>query len=333
MQEAVGHVLVHDITQIVPDLFKGPAFKKGHIIRNDDVQKLLDLGKQHIYVACLNGEIHENDAAVRIARAAMGSNIDISPPREGKVGFQAGCQGLLKVNVDALTQINSVSDVIFATLHTNQVVPEGKELAGTRIIPLSIDENKIIEVEQICRNHFPVIDIKPFQRLKAGIVVTGSEVYANRIRDAFSPVVEKKFNTLGSTILRKELVSDDMTQTVNAIRSLYEDGAQIIAVTGGMSVDPDDLTPASIRAAGGEVVFYGAPVLPGAMFMLAFLGKVPIVGLPGCVMYHSHSIFDLVVPRLLAGDTVTKENIIKMGHGGFCSGCDICTFPSCSFGK
>ena len=333
VQEAVGKVLLHDITQILPDLFKGPRFKKGHIITQADVEALLDLGKQHIYVAGLNGEIHENEAALRIARAALGKGISLSDPKEGKVGFKALVQGLLKINVKGLEQLNSVPDVIFASLHTGQMVTKGQELAGTRVIPLTIDENRIIEAEDICSRNFPLIDIRPFAKVDVGLIVTGSEVYHGRIKDGFGPVVQKKFEALGSRILKKTIVSDDLTMTVAAIKTMLDEGAKMIALTGGMSVDPDDLTPAAIRAAGGKIVSYGAPVLPGAMFMLAYINEIPVIGLPGCVMYHRASIFDLVVPRLLAGESVTKADIIGMGHGGFCSSCGTCRFPSCSFGK
>jgi len=297
-----------------------------------DVEELLDLGKQHIYVAGLNGEIPENEAATRIARTALGNKISISEPKEGKVGFTALELGLLKINVEGLARLNAVPDVIFATLHTDQIVDKDQELAGTRVIPLSIDNKRIIEAEAVCEAYFPMIEIRPFAKLDVGLVVTGSEVYTGRIRDGFGPVVEKKFEALGCRNMRKEIVSDDLTMTVAAIKGLLDDGAGIIAVTGGMSLDPDDLTPAAIRAAGGEIVSYGAPVLPGAMFMLAYIYGIPVLGLPGCVMYHRASIFDLVIPKLLARESVTKSDIVQMGHGGFCSSCKTCRFPSCSFG-
>lgn len=333
VRESVGKILIHDITRIIPDLFKGPCFKKGHLITEADVETLLDLGKQHIYVASLNGEVHENDAALRIARAAMGKGVEITLPKEGKVGFRATCHGLLKINVPALEKLNSVQDVIFATLHTDQAVQPGQELAGTRVIPLSIPENKVVEAEEICRNQAPLIEVKPFVRLDVGLVVTGSEIFNHRIRDGFGPVVQEKFESLGSRIFQKIIVSDELDMTVAAIQELLAGGAGMIAVTGGMSVDPDDRTPAAIRAAGGKIVTYGAPVLPGAMFMLAYINEIPVVGLPGCVMYHRASIFDLVVPRILVGESVTKADIIQMGHGGFCASCKECRFPTCSFGK
>jgi molybdenum cofactor synthesis domain-containing protein len=277
--------------------------------------------------------VHEDDAAIRIAKAAVGKNLSVTDPVEGKVNLVALCNGLLTINIDALKEINTIEQVVFATLHTHQTVSKAAKVGGTRIIPLVTQNEKIKTVEAICRKNFPVIEIRPFSAMKVGIVTTGSEVYHGRIEDKFGPVLKKKFAQLGSIVLQQTFVPDDIELTVAAILELIGKGAQMIAVTGGMSVDPDDLTPASIRAAGGKVITYGAPVLPGAMFMLAHIGEIPVVGLPGCVMYHRASIFDLVVPRILAGDTITRHDIIDMGHGGFCSSCDSCRYPNCAFGK
>ena len=333
VRDAVGKVLLHDITRIVPNLFKGPLFKKGHIITEADVGALLDIGKEHIYVAGLKNEVHENEAALRIAKAALGPNIDISGPEEGKVGFSSRIHGLLKINVEGLERLNSVQDVVFASLHTRRSVDAGQEIAGTRVIPLTVPEKQVVDAEKVCEQYFPIIEVKPFVSLDVGMVVTGSEVFHERISDKFGPVVEKKFNELGSRIMGKRVVPDDLEMTVSAIRDLIADGARMIALTGGMSVDPDDLTPAAVRAAGGKIITYGVPVLPGAMFMLAYIKDIPVIGLPGCVMYYRASIFDIVVPRVLAGETVEKRDIIMMGHGGFCSNCRNCRYPDCSFGK
>ncbi len=334
VEEAVGMVLCHDVTQILPGKSKGPLFRKGRVIKTEDVPHLLDIGKRHIYVFDLaDGYLHEDDAAFRIAKAAAGHHIKLAEPVEGKVNLVSEISGLLKINVPALIEINRIEEIVFSTLHTYRAVNSQANVAGARIIPLVTDTKKIEAVEGICRRNHPVVEILPFACYQVGIVTTGSEVYHGRIEDKFGPVIHRKFEQLGSRILRQVFVSDEIDMTVDAIKKLISDGAQMVAVTGGMSVDPDDLTPASIRAAGGQVVTYGAPVLPGAMFMLAFIGEVPVVGLPGCVMYHRASIFDLVVPRLLAGETITREDIVQMAHGGFCSDCDTCRFPNCAFGK
>lgn len=334
VRDAVGKVLFHDITGIIPGEFAGRAFKKGHIIEADDVPKLLNLGKENIYVLNLaEGFVHENDAAVRIAKAAIGPGIRMSEPVEGKVTMTAEVLGLLKINVAALSRINAIEEIALATLHTNQPVTPGKQIAGTRIIPLYTREDKLGEVEAICRENAPVISIKPFKRMKIGLVTTGSEVYHGRIEDRFGPVVREKLDKLGSTVIRQVLVSDDVAMTVKAIRDLLDEGAEMIIATGGMSVDPDDRTPASIRAAGATVITYGSPVFPGAMFMLAYAGKIPIIGLPGCAMYRKATIFDLVISRILAGEAVTRYDITELGHGGFCSGCAECRYPTCGFGK
>jgi hypothetical protein len=327
-------VLGHDVTRIVPGKFKGRAFKKGHLIQEADIQAFLDIGKAHVYVLSLaNGCIHENDAALRIARSAVGEGLELSDPVEGKVSISAGMRGLLKINTTALFQLNSIDEIIFSTLHTHQTVGVKQPVAGTRVVPLVIEEEKIRRAETVCRKNYPLMEIKPFRSIKVGLVTTGSEVFHGRIEDKFGPVLKTKFSELGSRVMGQTFVSDEVPLTVKAIHDFLDKGAQMIAVTGGMSVDPDDQTPHSIRAAGGRVVTYGAPVLPGAMFMLAYIGQVPVIGLPGCVMYYKASIFDLVVPRLLAGEPVTRDHIVAMGHGGFCSTCSTCRYPVCAFGK
>ncbi|SHK38250.1 molybdopterin-binding protein [Desulforamulus aeronauticus] len=334
VQEAVGMVLCHDITQIIPGKFKGRAFKKGHVVRQEDIPKLLDIGKQNLYVWEVNKDLlHEDEAAIRIASSAAGSGITLTEPKEGKVNLIANHSGLLKVNTEVLYSINEMEEVMFATLHTNQIVSENKAVAGTRIIPLVINANKIQNIEKICRNNYPLVEVKPFQAKRVGIVTTGSEVYHGRIQDKFGPVVTRKIEALGSTVFRQIFVSDSIEMIVDAINQLLREGAELITVTGGMSVDPDDVTPAGIRAAGGRIVTYGAPTLPGAMFMVAYLGKVPVLGLPGCVMYSRSSIFDLVVPRIMAGEEITRRDIVALGHGGLCVNCQECRYPDCGFGK
>jgi molybdenum cofactor synthesis domain-containing protein len=334
VQDAIGMVLCHDVTQIIPGKFKGRAFKKGHIIRPKDVSKLRDIGKEHVYVwEIQEGFLHEDDAAIRIAKAAAGQGIVLSEPKEGKVELSAASRGLLKINSDALYHINEVDQVICATLHSNQTVAEGRVVAGTRIIPLVIEESKILQVEKICKTYYPLVAVKPFKPHKVGIITTGTEVYHERIQDIFTPVLCSKFSELGSTVVRQRIVPDSIELIAQSIAEFNGEGVDLIAVTGGMSVDPDDVTPAGIRAAGGRIIAYGAPALPGAMFLLAYIGSIPVLGLPGCVMYHKTTIFDLIVPRILAGEVIAREDIIKLGHGGLCANCEECRYPYCSFGK
>lgn len=332
--DAVGMVLGHDVTRIIPGKEKGPAFKKGHIIREEEIPEFLSMGKENIFVFDMApGMIHENAAAGRLVRAAAGAGIRLSEPAEGRVNLIAETDGLLKIDVDALKRVNSIGQIAFSTLHSYQPVRAGQTVAGTRVVPLIIDEKEIVKAEKTCEAIFPMIQVKAFKPCRVGVVTTGSEVYHGRIKDGFGPVVEKNFKALGSRVIRQILVSDDREMTVRAIHELIEGGAEMVMVTGGMSVDPDDQTPASIRDAGGQVISYGAPIFPGAMFMLATIGDVPVAGLPGCVMYYKTSIFDLVIPRLLAGETTTRDDIAAMGHGGLCNGCDVCHYPACGFGK
>jgi molybdenum cofactor synthesis domain-containing protein len=334
VRDAVGMVLCHDITRVVPGEFKGRAFKRGHVVEPEDISTLLDLGKENLYVLSVNvGTLHEDEAAKRIAAAVAGPGLGLSEPTEGRVDMGAKCNGLLKIDVPALHRVNEIQDVVLSTLHTNQQVIPGRVVAATRIIPLTIEEDRIEQVESICRESGPVVQVKPFKSLNVGIVTTGSEVFHGRIKDGFGPVLRAKFAELGCTVMSQVFVSDNAPMTVQAIHDFLENGAQIIAVTGGMSVDPDDQTPTAIRAAGADVVAYGSATFPGAMFMLAHIGDVPILGLPACVMYHRASIFDLVVPRILAGESVTRSDIVAMAHGGLCALCPECRYPICGFGK
>lgn len=334
VQAAAGMVLGHDITRIVPGEFKGRAFRRGHVVREEDIPTLLSLGKEHLYVFDLaEGLVHEDDAALRIARALVGPGVSLGEPAEGRVNLYATCDGLLRVRREALLEVNSIPEIVVATMHGERTVGQGRALAGTRVVPLVVTEEKLARVEAVCKAHWPIVDVSPFRRLSVGIVTTGSEVYHGRIQDRFGPVLRRKFSELNCAVQGQTLVPDDMDMTVAAIRGFLDAGAQLVAVTGGMSVDPDDRTPASIRALGGEVVTYGAPTFPGAMFMLAYVDGVPVVGLPGCVMYAKASVFDLVVPRIVAGERPGREDILALGYGGYCASCAECRFPDCAFGK
>lgn len=331
--DAIGHVLSHDITEIVPGKFKGRAFKKGHVIRQEDVEKLLSLGKDHIYIfEMAEDELHENDAAIILADIGAGENIELSKEiKEGKIDFYAGVDGLLKVNSEKLFELNMLGQMSFGTLTQNIPVKKGEKVAGARVIPLIIKKDKMKKAKSITDEK--LVSVKAFKKMKVGIVTTGSEVYYERIVDKFGPVVKTKVEDYNCDIIGQIIVPDDKELIKNAIKSHVENGAEMVICTGGMSVDPDDLTPTSIIELGGELVSYGSPVLPGSMFLLSYLGEIPVMGLPGCVMYSKKTVFDLVLPRVLTGERLTMEDIMRYGHGGLCQDCDVCRYPNCSFGK
>ena len=333
VEDAVGMVLCHDMTEIIPGKKKGCAFKKGHIVAKEDIEKLLDMGKRHIFVWDLEeGYVHENDAAIRMAKAAAGNHILLSEPREGKVNLTAACKGLLSINVGLLYDVNGDEQVCFSSIHGNRMVEKGKVLAGTRVIPLVVKEETVKDFERKCQKQGPIIQIKPFRSMKIGIVVTGSEVLDGRIQDQFSPILEEKAKELGSNVMGKVLAGDDKERIRKEIVNWMEKGAEMVWVSGGMSVDPDDRTPAAIRSLKGDVITYGTPVLPGAMFMLSYVNGIPVVGLPGCVMYSKRTVFDLAIPRIMAGEILTREDFVRMAHGGMCLNCEKCVYPDCSFG-
>ena len=408
-RDAVGHVLCHDITQILPGQSKGPVFKKGHIVTSEDIPVLLSVGKDHLYVwEKTEGMLHEDEAAEILRQICMGDSetMTASEPSEGKIEIRAAIDGLLKIDREKLQQVNGLGEMMIATIHGDYPVRAGEKLAGTRVIPLVIEEEKMNRAKEAAGDA-PILSILPFRHIRYGLVTTGNEVALGRIPDAFGPVLKKKMAAYDTEFMGQLIVSDDRKGITDAILSFVEDGADLVLCSGGMSVDPDDKTPGAIRDTGASVVSYGAPVLPGAMFLLAYLeedatgkveeisnkveessgqveetfgkveksprnveesvgnveesagnveestGKVeesfgkaavegcsgagsrivPILGLPGCVMYAKRTIFDLVLPRVLAGERLTAEDLVRYGEGGMCLGCDVCHFPNCAFGK
>lgn len=332
VEEAVGSVLCHDITKIVPGRCKGPAFKKGHIIRETDIPELLSLGKDHVYVWELQaGFVHENEAGSRIARAIQGTGLEITEPSEGKVNLIAQHDGMFSVQEEFLTQMNTIEDIVIATRNNKRLVRRGDIVAGVRIIPLIIKEEKLKLVEGIGQKA-EIAAVAPFRPRRVGIITTGSEVYQGRIKDRFGPGVAQKVAAFACTVSQHILVPDDADKIAEAVKVLSANGAELILTTGGMSVDPDDVTPAGIKQAGAEIITYGAPVLPGSMLMLAYLGEIPVLGLPGCVMYNKTTVFDLLLPFVLAGQRLARADIIKLGLGGLCLNCELCRYPACSFG-
>ncbi|QDR80073.1 molybdopterin-binding protein [Sporomusa termitida] len=334
VSEAVGMVLGHDITKIVPGEYKGPAFKKGHIVSPEDIPHLLNIGKDHIYLLELGeGQVHENDAAQRIACLVGGENTCFAGPTEGKVNILAKHDGLLKINRDAVIRINSVEYTVLSTLHGNRLVKAREILAGVKVVPLIVDAETIEKVERIAGKYHDIVSVKPLQSLKTAVITTGNEVYYGRIQDKFGPVLAEKIKTYNATFSGLSFQPDDKEKITQNILDCIHAGAAVIVVTGGMSVDPDDVTPDAIRATGAEIITYGTPVLPGAMFMLAYLNNVAILGLPACGMFAKITVFDLVFPRILAGEKLSKQDFAEMGYGGLCMNCKECVYPCCPFGK
>lgn len=334
IEDSIGCILSHDVTKIVPGEFKGRLFKKGHVIKEEDIEKLLDIGKEHIYVwEPKEGQLHENDAAKRIKDLVLGKGCCISEEiKEGKIDFFANTQGIVKINKELLLKLNLLGEIIVSTIHNNTPVKKGEKIGSTRVIPLIIDEKKIIEAENIINEK--IISVEEIKPKKAVLITTGNEVYKGRIKDAFLPVMKEKLGYYGSEIIKQVILPDNKEMiTENILKAIEEDKVDMVICTGGMSVDPDDVTPSAIKDCNGEIVTYGAPVLPGAMFLLAYYKNIPILGVPSCAMYSKRTIFDLVLPRVLVDEKLSFEDIAKYGNGGMCLNCEICSFPHCSFGK
>lgn len=331
-EDAVGNVLCHDVTQIIKGVKKGALFKKGHIVSKEDIPLLLSIGKENLYV-WENDEtvMHENDAAMVLLSMCENEYMEHGSISEGKIELKSTIDGLLKIDTKTLYAVNSFGQMMIATRHNNIPVHSGDKLAGMRIIPLVIEKEKMEKVKEKVKK--PILTIKPYVLKKAAIITTGSEIYKGRIKDTFTPVIENKLQEYGCSMVYHEICDDNDKMVTQKINDALELGVDIVLCTGGMSVDPDDRTPLAIKNTGANIISYGSPVLPGAMFLLSYKQEVPIVGLPGCVMYSKRTVFDLVLPRLLAKDIITSNELAQLGEGGLCLNCDICTYPNCGFGK
>ena len=332
-EDAVGQVLCHDLTQIIPGVVKGPRFRKGHIVAREDIPVLLSMGKDQLYVWEKDDTVyHENEGAEILCQVCQGENMIPSEVKEGKIELTAACDGLFLVDVERLNAINEIDQVMIATRHSNTPVKKGDKLLGTRVIPLVIKKEKM-ELVKKTAGEKPLCQLLPYRLKKAGIVTTGNEVFYGRIQDKFTPVVKKKLEQYGIQVEEHIIVGDEKEKITEAILELKARGCELIIATGGMSVDPDDQTPGAIKESGAQVVTYGAPVLPGAMFCLAYFPDgTPVMGLPGCVMYAKTTIFDLVLPKTAAGIQVSRKEITRLGNGGLCLGCEECRWPDCGFG-
>ena len=331
-EDAVGLTLCHDVTAMY-DGFKGAAFKRGHVIREEDVQKLLDYGKKHVFIWEENaGELHEEDCARRMAAMAPVEGAHYEGPSEGKVLLKADIRGQFRVDTALLRELNAIGDITISTLPDHYPVEPGARLASMRIVPLVTKEEQILRAEALCRER-KLLDLRPYRARKAGVVITGSEVYSGRIRDKFEPVVRRKLAAFPGSILGVTICDDNLEMIVSAARRHLEEGADFLIFTGGMSVDPDDLTPTAIRQLGAEIITHGLPAQPGNMTLVAYLGSIPILGVPGAAISLPTTMFDVLLPQVYTGDRFTKEDLIRLGEGGLCQQCGSCHFPNCSFGR
>lgn len=327
-------MICHDMTQIIPGVTKDAVFRKGHVVTEEDIPVLLSIGKDHLYVWEKDEtKYHENEAADILRELCQNEHMRATEPKEGKVELIAETDGLFLVDEERMIQVNSLGEMMIATRRGNFPVKKGDKLAGTRIIPLVIEKEKMEEAKKVAGEE-PILALLPYNKKKAGIVTTGNEVFYGRIEDKFGPVIREKLEEFGVEVMGQTIMNDAPEKITAAINDWLDQGADFVVCTGGMSVDPDDTTPTAIRQTGADIVSYGAPVLPGAMFLLAYTkdGR-PIIGLPGCVMYAKRTIFDLILPKVAADVRVTRHDLAKMGMGGLCLNCPTCIFPNCGFGK
>jgi hypothetical protein len=334
IKKAIGKPLAHDITRIIPGKSKGPAFKKGHILNKKDLAVLRNMGKRSVYVfKPKKGYIHEDDAAKVLAEAFQKKWFTLEGPSEGRFNIKARINGLFKININLLTFINKTETIICSTIHQNTVCFEGMTVGATRIIPVAVEESTFWPIVEEIRSKGPLLRLLPFSRNKVGVVVTGEEVFSGRVKDYSLDILSPKIQSLGGTIISHQICPDKKGAISRAIRRMEKDGCDVIVTTGGLSVDADDVTLDGIISSGAQLVSYGSPILPGAMFALAYMGNIPVLGIPAALFYYKTTVLDIFLPRAMSEDTITREEIVSLGHGGLCLNCSKCRYPICPFGK
>jgi len=335
IEQAVGTRLAHDITEVRPQVFKGPAFRKGHLVCEADLCRLQKLGKNHLYILDLaEDEIHEDEAAQVLARSVAGKGlIWDDQPQEGKIKLTAAIDGLFSVDIPALAAFNMVDEVMCATLHSHTLVKKGNTVAALRAIPLVLKRSVVDRAAAIARQNGALLSVKLLRKATAGLVITGNEIFNGLIEDRFTPILTEKVRALGGEVGSVRMVPDHPGLIAEAIGKGLMRGCDLLMLTGGMSVDPDDVTRKGIADAGAQEIHYGSAVLPGAMFLTAHIGSVPLLGVPACGLYHRITVLDLVLPRILAGEKIGKAELALYGHGGLCRDCETCVYPHCPFGK
>jgi hypothetical protein len=334
IEQAVGKPLAHDITRIIPGKSKGPAFKKGYILCEDDLPVLRDMGKRSVYVFDPdNGYVHEDDAAKILAETFQKEWFTLEGPREGRFNIKAQISGLLKININLLAFINQTGTIICSTIHQHTVCFQDMIVAATRIIPVAMDESEFRPIVQEVKDKGPLLRLLPFSRTHIGIVATGEEIFSGRVKDHSLDILSPKIQTLGGEIISHRICPDEARAISEAIRQTATDGCDVIITTGGLSVDADDVTLDGIVSSGAHLVSYGSPILPGAMFSLAYMEDIPILGIPAALFYYKTTVLDIFLPRAMSGDKIIRDDIVGLGHGGLCMNCSSCRYPVCPFGK
>ena len=349
VEEAVGKVAAHDMTRIVPGQFKGPEFRAGQRISPGDICRLQTMGRFHVAVTdeepaqprsnAASSTVHENAVAELFARRMAGSGVTYAlPPKEGKIDFKAAIDGLLCVDVERMLKFNLVPEVMVASRHDATTVKQGESLAGTRAIPLFLSSELLSKALDALEGG-PLFRVLPLRKARVGILVTGTEVFNGLIEDRFEPIIRAKVTAFDCEVARVEIVPDDKERMKAAVRAMREAGADLLITTGGMSVDPDDVTRLAMIEMGLTDIIHGIPVLPGTMSLVGLIpgdGDAPdmqVIGVPACALYHRTTFLDLVLPRLLAGRRFTRAEAARLGEGGYCTGCKPCTWPRCWYGK
>ncbi len=332
IEKAVGEKIEHDLTKIDKDNnFKGAYFKRGHIIKKSDIPKLKEIGKNYIYkIIPSEDDIHEDEFALSVAPLLSGNNIHFSKqPSEGKIVFKAKKDGLFKVDKKRLIKLNCIQEASFPTIHDNFPVKKSQQVAAFRIIPLYAKKKILDRVKKIAAS--PLISVVPYVIKRANIIVTGTEVSSGLVKDQFIPKITDKLKNFGVNIVKSAVVPDDIKKIQLAFEAFSD--IEFLIVTGGSSVDPDDVTKEALKKSKVKFIREGNPIQPANNLTIGYFNNTTVCIVPAGALFYKASAFDILLPRLLAKDNITKKDIANYALGGLCHFCKVCVFPTCPFGK
>lgn len=328
----MGQPLCHDITAM-REGFKGAWFKRGHVIKEEDIPVLLDMGKKTVYVwEEKENLVHEEEAAKRIAAALKTENTYYTEVSEGKILMLAEIDGMLKIDTELLKELNSVGDITVAALPDHYPIKKGARIASMRIVPLATQNEQLEKAEMLCKGKNP-IQLLPYKALKAGIIITGSEFYSGRIKDRFADIARAKLSGYPCEIIGCSICDDDTEMICKSAENFIGQGADLVIFSGGMSVDSDDVTVEAVKNLGADIVSYGVPAQPGNMTLVAYRDNVTLLGVPGAAVSLPVTVFDVVLPQIFTGVRFTKQELVNLAEGGLCQLCEVCHYPNCTFGR
>ena len=312
VEQVAARILCHDVVAAGPE--GRVKLRKGQILTAADVPALRSYGGEIHLIEMETGDVHEDEASMRLAHAICGQGTRLSGPVESQTHLRAAYRGLVQVKPDTLEAMNRLPDVSVFTVYDGQPVDEGKAVAATKVTPLAISGDVLRQAEEIAAGATPIVQVHSFLGRAVGVIVR--ERIAGAARDRFEAAIHRKLAWFGSPVLAIQYLPDDAESIAGALRDLIGAEPALILAAGVNSTDPLDLTLQALERVGASTERRGVPAHPGSTCWLAYAGEIPIFGLALCGMFSETTVLDLLLPRFLSGRSVRAGDIASFGHGG-----------------